>query len=218
MIEILLYHSISDNERDIYATPPSAFEADMRWLSEQGHKGVSLGQFYEKPEQERAVILTFDDGFQDFYENALPILNRCDFSATVFIVAKLIADVSHWRKAELQTALLNLEEIRIIVDAGHEVGSHGLYHRDLTQLSKEELREEVFDSKRIIEENTNIVVESFSYPFCKNNRMVRNAVREAGYKQAVGCGREYAYDFEADRFRLWRRSMKRGKAVVDYIK
>jgi len=216
MSEILLYHSISDNERDVYAILPSAFESDMQWLSKQGYKGLSLNQFYENPEQERVVILTFDDGYQDFYENALPILNRYNFSATVFIVTKLIADVSHWREIEPQIALLDWDEIHIIIDAGHEIGSHGLYHRDLTQLSEKELREEVFDSKRIIEENTSIAVASFSYPFCKNNKQVRSAVLEAGYNCAVGCGRECVS--RTGRFWLWRRAMKRGKTVADYIK
>ena len=217
MTEILLYHSISDNEQDLYATPLSVFETDMQWLAKREYKGLSLSRFYKKPEQEKAIVLTFDDGYRDFMENAVPVLNKHDFSATVFVVGKLIADVSRWRKARLRTALLDWKEIRTIIDMGHEIGSHGLYHRDLTRLPKEELKEEVFDSKRKIEEGASIIVESFSYPFCKNNRKVQNTVRKAGYKQAVGCGREYTYDFRANCFHLWRRAMKGNKTVKDFM-
>lgn len=211
MSEILLYHSISDNACDPYATSPLIFETEMKRLSTQGYKVLSLWQFYEGVDRGKIIILTFDDGYKDFFETVVPILNALNFSATVFILAGLIGSLACWRKKELQSlALLGWDEIHGAIDAGHEIGSHGLYHRNLNQLPKEELREEIFDSKRIIEENTRVSVESFSYPFCKNNKNVRNTVQEAGYKQAVGCGREYTYDFKVNRFRLWRKSM-RGK-------
>ncbi|GAF79493.1 unnamed protein product, partial [marine sediment metagenome] len=90
MTEILTYHNISNNEADSWAVTPSRFEQEMQWLAEKEYRGVSLREFYEDIEQEKVVVITFDDGYKDFHDIAMPILSKLDFKATVFVLSKLM--------------------------------------------------------------------------------------------------------------------------------
>lgn len=219
MTEILTFHGIADNDQDFYAVSPSVFEAEMQWLAEQGYKGISLREFYENARQDKVVVLTFDDGYKDFLGTAVPILNALNFSATVFILAKLIGDVGRWRKKELQSsALLDWDEIHGAIDAGYEIGSHGLSHPNYFHLSIEELKQEIVGSKEIIEENIKAPIASFAYPYNICNEQISGIVKEAGYKHAVRNGKNCKNNFKADCFRLCRRSINSKNSVKEFIK
>ena len=172
MTEILTYHNISNDSLDSCAVTPSLFESDMKWLAEQGYKGISLKDFYENIEQEKVFVLTFDDGYRDFFDVAMPILDKLDFKATIFIVSGLIGFISCWRTKDLQPPLLNWDEIQSIVNAGYEIGSHGVYHSDFFRLSKEKLEQEIIESRKLIEGKLGIPIISFSYPWNRYNDQI----------------------------------------------
>ena len=216
-VEILTYHNISNNNRDPWATDPLFFESEMQWVAEQGYKGISLKKFYEDTEQEKVFVLTFDDGYKDFFDIAMPILNKLGFSATIFIVSKLIGNISLWRRKELQSALLNWGEVNEMIKIGYEIGSHGLYHSNFSHLSTVELRQEIGGSKKLIEEKLGIPIVSFSYPWNKYNKQILNIVKKAGYRWAAINSEECRNNFRADRFRLCRRSMKNRNSVKEFI-
>lgn len=219
MTEILTFHSISDNGQDFWAVPPSIFKSEMQRLAEHGYKGVSLRKFYENVGQGKVVVLTFDDGYKDFFGTAVPILNALNFSATVFIVAELVGDVGRWRRKELQSsALLNWDEIHTAIDAGYEIGSHGLSHPNFLQLSTEGLKREIAGSKEIIEENIKAPIASFAYPYNICNEQITDIVKEAGYKHAVRNGANCRNDFKTDCFQLCRRSINSENSVKEFIK
>lgn len=218
MTEILTFHSISDNNQDSWAVSPSTFELEMRWLAKKGYRGVSLKKFYNNVGQGKVVVLTFDDGYKNFFDTAMPILNMLNFSATVFILAKLIGDVGRWRKKELQSsALLDWDEIHGAIDAGHEIGSHGLSHPNYFHLSTEGLKQEIAGSKKIIEGNIKAPVVSFAYPYNIYNKQILGIVKEAGYKYAVRNGKNCKNDFKADCFQLCRRSINSKNSVKEFI-
>lgn len=219
MTEILTFHSISDNNQDFFAVSPSIFEAEMQRLTEKGYKGISLRQFYENAGQGKIVILTFDDGYKDFSDTVVPILNALDFSATVFILAGLIGSLACWRKKELQSSvLLDWNDIHNAIDAGYEIGSHGLYHPNYFHLSTEGLKQEIAGSKRIIEENIKIPVVSFAYPYNIYNGQISGIVKEADYKYAARNGTNCKNDFKTDCFQLCRRSINSKNSVKEFIK
>lgn len=219
MTEILTFHSIIDNSQDLWAVSPTVFESEMQWLVDRGYKGISLREFYENAGQGKVVVLTFDDGYKDFFGTAVPILNRLNFSATVFILAGLIGETGRWRRKELQSSvLLDWDEIRGAIDAGHEIGSHGLYHPKYSRLSKEELKQEIAGSKKIIEENIKTPVVSFSYPYNIYNKQIVGIVKEAGYKYAARNGKHCKNDFKIDRFQLCRRSINSTNSIKEFIK
>ena len=217
MTEIITYHNISNNDSDRWATAPSFFESEMKWLAGQGYKGVSLKDFYKDIEQKKVFVLTFDDGYRDFFDVAMPILDKLDFKATIFIVSGLIGFISCWRTANLQPPLLKWDEIQEIANAGYEIGSHGVYHSDFFRLSKEKLEQEIAESKKLIEGKTGIPVVSFSYPWNRCNEQILDIVKKAGYKYAAIHGRKYRTSFKDDCFRLCQRGMSNRNSVKDFI-
>lgn len=217
MTEIFTFHSIVDNGHDFWAVSPIVFETEMQWLVEQGYKGISLREFYQNIDQDKVVVLTFDDGYKDFFSAVMPILNALNFSATVFILAGLIGSFGRWREKELQSSvLLDWDEIYGAIDAGHEIGSHGLCHPEYLRLSKEELKQEIAGSKKIIEENIKTPVVSFSYPYNIYNKQIVCIVKEAGYKYAVN-GKHCEDDFKIGRFQLCRNSINSKSSVQEFI-
>lgn len=216
MTEILTYHNISNIKIDPWATSPAFFESEMEWLAEQGYRGISLKEFYKDIEQEKVFVLTFDDGYKDFFDAAMPILDKLNFKATIFIVSKLIGDIAQWRTVILQPPLLSWHEIDIIINAGYEIGSHGLYHRDFFRLSEEELEQEIAGSKRLIEEKLGIPIVSFSYPWNRCNEQILDIVKKVGYKYATIHNRKCRTDFKLNPFLLHRREMDKGVSIKRY--
>jgi len=218
MTEILAYHSISNNSEDPWAVSPSTFGLEMQWLAERGYKGVSLKEFFKDIKQKKAIILTFDDGYKDFSDTAMPVLDRFNFSATVFIVSKLVGDTARWRKRELHLmALLDWSEIHNVLNAGHEIGSHGLYHLNFSCLSRRALWREIAESKEMIEEKIKLPIVSFAYPYNVYNKWTVDTVKEAGYKYAVKNDNDYINNYKSDCFLLCRRVINSENSVKDFI-
>lgn len=131
------------------------------------------------------VGLTFDDGYADFLRGgaagtAGPRLHRDGLRP-----AGTAGGVNEWDPLGPRKPLLTLDEIRRVAGAGMEVGSHGLLHQDLTELSDEELRHETVRSRELIGELTGVLPEGFCYPYGTFDRRVSAAVGSAGY--GYGC-------------------------------
>lgn len=218
MTEILAYHNFSNNRKDAFSTSFSFFKSEMQWLFGKGYRGISLREFYINIKQKNVFILTFDDGYKDFFDCAVPLLNSLNFSATIFIVSELIGDISYWRRKDLRLALLDWGEINEIVKTGYEIGSHGLYHSNFSDLVKKALKREIIGSKKLIEEKIGIPVVSFSYPWNRCNKQILKIVKKAGYKYAATTGKDRKNNFKTDCFQLCRHSMYKRNSVKRFIK
>lgn len=186
-IPILLYHYIEDNtdERDFLrtsmATRPYFFDIQMKYLSLGGYTAISpsdlKGAFDGDTNlPEKPVIITFDDGFRDYYYNAFPILKKYNLHAIVYMIANHIG-----RSGNLTTEML-----REMIDSGViELGSHTLNHVWLTQVSQEVARREIFESKRVLSDIFNYPVKHFAYPGGFEAAWVVDLVREADYETAM---------------------------------
>ncbi len=145
----------------------------------------------------KTVLLTFDDGYRNVYKNAFPVLKKYNLPATIFIIVNEVGRPQQDR--------LNWEEIKQMHNSGLvAVGSHCLGPEPLVNLkSDDQIRSEIFDSKRILEEKLGGKIESFSYPEGLFNVKIRALVIDAGYKLAVATnpGRDYPDD---DKFGLKR--------------
>jgi len=128
------------------------------------------------------VGLTFDDGYTDFLEHAVPVLHSHDMTATVFVVAGRLGGRSDWDEPSYQ--LMDPDQIRAVVAAGFEVGSHTVDHVKLAGVSGSTLESEVTEARRIIEELIMQPVMSFAYPYGSFDGAAAEAVRAAGYRQA----------------------------------
>jgi peptidoglycan/xylan/chitin deacetylase (PgdA/CDA1 family) len=135
----------------------------------------------------RAVALTFDDGYMDFYTNAMPLLQEFKYPATAFLVSSLIGQSNVWdRGATADVPLMGAAEIREVRRLGVEIGSHSCTHRRLGRIEPEQAREEVESSKKAIEDLTGEPVPVFCYPYGSASPAVEEFVAGAGYEAALG--------------------------------
>lgn len=183
-IAILTYHSL-DASGSVVSVAPNVFTQQMACIAELGYRAIALRDALAYREAngvwpEQSVVLTFDDGYLNFEEHALPVLTRHDFSATVFVVSGYVGGWNDWADppAHLGTRpLLLWEQIAELAATGIEIGSHGKSHRDLGRVAQRDLEDEIVASRSAIEQRTGQAVESFAYPFGTVTEPTRAIVR-----------------------------------------
>ncbi|WP_031087225.1 polysaccharide deacetylase family protein [Streptomyces sp. NRRL WC-3549] len=180
---ILTYHSVADPTKDPYGITVSADRLDeqLTWLRRRGLTGVGITSLLRADASERRALvgLTFDDGYADFVQEALPVLLAHGCTATVFVLPGRFGGGNDW------DPLLTEEGVRAVAAAGMEIGSHGLRHLDLTTLSDAALRRETHASREALGRITGGLPAGFCYPYGSADARVLASVRDAGY--AYGC-------------------------------
>lgn len=194
-----MYHSISnDRMKKVHpyyetSTSPYIFAQHMKYLYENGYQAVTLREAIcylsdVKRLKEKIVIITFDDGFRDFYTEAFPVLNSHGFSATVFLPT---AFIKNDRLKFKDKECLSWNEVRKLHNEGIMFGSHTVNHPKLSEMSEDDILFELMHSKEQIENEISGSVESFSYPFAfpeQDKEFVRNllkVLKKCGYKYGV---------------------------------
>jgi len=171
-VPILMYHSISDNLFGMshpyfhINTLPEVFSRQMRWLRNAGYRSIDLQQactgLQAGTDLSKTIVITFDDGYRDFYTDALPILKQCGFTATLF----LATDRIHSSPARIEGAdYLTWSDVRELHAEGIQFGSHTVSHPDLRSLGPDQIEYELGHSKEVLEEQLGVSIKSFSYPF-----------------------------------------------------
>lgn len=183
---IAMYHSVGDCSDDPYriTVTPDRLDRQLSWLRRRGLRGVSVSELLAAPSRTGLVGLTFDDGYADFLDHALPVLTRHDCGATLFVLPGRLGGDNAWDPLGPRKPLLTADGIRRAAAAGIEIGSHGLTHVDLTKAQDIPLHSEVADSRKLLEELTDSPVTGFCYPYGTLDQRVVDAVREAGYTYA----------------------------------
>ena len=193
-IPILMYHQIDKPPKRGTAlrgliVAPSSFAWQMRLLRWMGYRGLSmrdLEPYLQGTKQGKVVGITFDDGYQNNLDNALPILLKNGFTATCYAVSSMIGGTNLWDKGKIaEKPLMTLENWRTWRDAGMDIGSHTRTHADLTKLSIEEVQDEIAGSKRELEEMIGCEVHHFCYPYGLFNLQHSAAIKEAGFITAT---------------------------------
>lgn len=191
-MSILCYHSVSPDWQSDLAVSPHSFEEQCSWL--RRHRRVldleeALARMSHFHLPRGCTAVTFDDGFSDLHQHALPVLARHRIPATVFLVARQLSmpnQLVDWVDSPPAFPLrtLTAEEILEMQDAGMRFGSHGLTHRSLTLLSDKECQSELKDSRDILEAILERPVPWLAYPRGLHNDRVRRAAARAGYSHA----------------------------------
>ncbi|NLP01857.1 MAG: polysaccharide deacetylase family protein [Fibrobacter sp.] len=181
----LLFHSILDKpQRNMSQYSTERFRSLLAELKKNSLSAVSLKQFSCPGEKTGEVLLTFDDGFENIYRNAIPALEDCGFKASIFCVAGFVGRDSTW-DVYRSSRQLTKSQISEISSLGHEIGSHTLTHANLPYLSSSNLEKELRESKQRLEDITGRAVTSISFPYGSCSRRVWDKVKETGYTQAA---------------------------------
>jgi peptidoglycan/xylan/chitin deacetylase (PgdA/CDA1 family) len=193
-LPVLLYHSVADATDPRFAewvVSPQLFATHMDMLANEGYSALRVRELaargFGRTEAVpgRAVAITFDDGFEDFYTTAWPHLRRNGLTATVFVTTGHVGSTSVWleRQGERDRPLMSWSQIAEISAAGIECGAHGHTHVQLDAVSPSRAREEIERSKRALAAVSGPVA-SFAYPHGYHSRRVRREVRRAGFATA----------------------------------
>ena len=187
-IPILTYHFVANNPnpqdkaRDNLSVPPDKFEEQMKYLSENGFTTISLDTLYsifngQATRPAKPVVLTFDDGYIDFYTNAFPILKRLNLHAVSFIPVGLIGGSYY----------MNWSQIKEIQSSGLiTFEAHSVSHSNLTSLNHSATLKQLVDSKKILSEQTGYPVNFVAYPYGINNDIVQKTAKEVGFIGGLG--------------------------------
>ncbi|MER7014691.1 polysaccharide deacetylase family protein [Saccharopolyspora sp. NPDC000359] len=187
---VLMYHSVAVHQRDPYlvTVDPHRFDQQLRWLRDNGLRGVSMRELLlarHAGEARGLVGLTFDDGYADFARNVVPALRRHGCTGTVFVIAGRIGGDNEWDPAGPRKRLMTADEVREVAAAGVEIGSHGLLHQHMSYLDGDELVAEAVESRDLLRELTGQDVAGFCYPYGDVDQRVVDTVAAAGYE--YGC-------------------------------
>ncbi|MFJ9706814.1 polysaccharide deacetylase family protein [Streptomyces sp. NPDC101234] len=186
---VAMYHSVGDCSDDPYrvTVTPGRLEKQLRWLRRRGLRGVSVTELLAaraRGEGRRLVGLTFDDGYADFLDHALPLLDRWGCGATLFVLPGRLGGDNAWDPLGPRKPLLTADAIRRAAAGGVEIGAHGLTHVDLTKADADTLRAETAESRSLLEDLIQSPVDGFCYPYGTVDRRAVDAVRDAGYGYA----------------------------------
>lgn len=213
-IPILMYHSISSESGERFrqfAMSPERFAQHLAYLQSHSYTPITVSRYVELISggggdlPDRPVVLTFDDGFADFYTDALPELRRHDFVATLYVATDYVGGTSLWlgREGEAERSMLSWSQLREIAENGIECGAHTCSHPQLDVLPDAAIMKEVVECKVLLEDRLGRRICTFAYPFGFQTERVRRMVRAAGYTSA--CAVAYAMSSPRDdRFALSR--------------
>ncbi len=193
-IPILMYHQI--DEPPPRGTPlrglvvsPGAFARQMLLLKLLGYRGLSMRDLepYLKGERQGKVVgITFDDGYQNNLENALPVLAKHRFTATIYAVSSMIGGTNSWDHGMVaEKPLMSHAEWQNWLASGMDIGSHTRTHADLTLLDATQARDQIAGSRQELEQTLGCVVRHFCYPYGRFRPEHAQMVAQAGYVTAT---------------------------------
>ncbi|MHB1661322.1 MAG: polysaccharide deacetylase family protein [bacterium] len=199
-IPVLYYHKIDYPKKNavykgLYVTPKQ-FKTQMGILKSLGYNTINPKDILSfvkghKLSARKPILITFDDGYENNYLNAYPILKDAGFSSLIFISTGFIGkkNVVSDEREKVREDFLNKNEIKSMFNDGFFMGSHGINHYYLDRLEEGVLIGELIASKAYLESITGAPADFFSYPFGSYNANVMRAVKKAGYLGAFTTGR-----------------------------
>ncbi len=212
VVPIIMYHQVYDvGHRRLDTVSLRLFEWQMAYIKKNRFHVLPLKKLVQiikegKPLPRKSVVITFDDGYENNYWNAFPILRKYQFPATIFMVSDFI-DVPGY---------LTREQLREMAAQGIDIASHTRTHAYLPSVSAEIASEQIRKSKERLEQELGIKVSHFSYPSGGFNEKIKFLVQEAGYESA--CTTNRGYDrFMHDPYELKRIRLSDADNRMDYL-
>jgi peptidoglycan/xylan/chitin deacetylase (PgdA/CDA1 family) len=198
---ILMYHYVRDVDANKdplgyrLSVHANELDAHLQFLQSLGYHTITMQDVVAGKGDSRSVVLTFDDGYEDFYTTAFPIIKKYGFTATAYIITNKIGG-----------PYMSWDQVREVKAAGFEIGDHTADHLALNTLSAADQRHQIIDSKHVLEEQIGSPVTAFCYPSGRYNDQTLEIVKEAGYTSATttngGSVRAGADPFQYVRIRM----------------
>lgn len=226
-ISILMYHQVGhfapmQTHRAVYCDV-GRFRMQMRALRALRVPVLSMSQAVaalsgQTPMPERAVVLTFDDGCENFYEHALPVLQEMGFPAIVYAIAGLTGGVAHWMATHDHPTppLMSWARLRELAGLGVEIGSHAWSHIRLADQPAEVQHRELWESRQRLQDELGREVPHVCYPYGSHDEYTLEAAAQAGYTSGVTCQRGAATP-AFDRLALPRKAISYGDNVAGFL-
>jgi peptidoglycan/xylan/chitin deacetylase (PgdA/CDA1 family) len=189
---ILCYHAVSPTWESFLAVEPEQLRRQVRHLLRRGYRAMTLSDALAEPGGRRFVV-TFDDGYTSILERGLPVLSELGVPATVFVPTDLIDEAGLFSslpaeqmpRDEEELRCMSWSQVRELLEAGWEVGSHTCTHPHLPELEDSDLAGELRRSREVCEERLERRCETIAYPFGSHDGRVVEASAAAGYRLAV---------------------------------
>ena len=181
-IPVLNYHQINDTEKNALTVNTEQFEAQMKYLSENGYTAITPADMLDAWENgtqlpEKPVIITFDDGYLDNYNHAFPVLEKYQLKATIFLISDYVNTYPNYLT---WSAVQDMQQSGLI-----DFESHTLSHEELTKAPDlDEAKHQLVGSKQAIEWNLGKQVNFIAYPCGEYNDDIEQATKDAGYRAA----------------------------------
>jgi peptidoglycan/xylan/chitin deacetylase (PgdA/CDA1 family) len=218
-LRVLLYHRVAD-DRDPLAVSPRRFREQMDCLAAAGFEVIDLAQVVDLLETgspgSRTIGLTFDDGFADVRDQALPVLSRHGFHATVFVTTGVTDGRTSFGWYERQPPVLGWDEIVELDREGTlHFEAHTVSHPNLLDVDDARAAAEIGDCREELSQHLGRPVTLFAYPAGLHGERERRLARQAGYRAAVSC-EPGLNGPHTDRFALRRRQIDAADTLLDF--
>lgn len=176
-VPVLNYHQVNDQYRTCLTMSTADFETQMDFLKKEGYNSISPTELYNYLENgaelpEKPILITFDDGYIDNYQQAYPIMKKYGYRGTIFIITGFVAPNGRY---------LDWPMIEEMSKNGFTFESHTVNHKPLRNVDAETLKRELIDSKATIEEHTGIPCDFIAYPEGSYNGTVLAETKATGY-------------------------------------
>lgn len=204
---VLMYHHIDDmNFSDrYYYVKTSSFFNQMKYLYESGYTLLTFDNIEDYEKYKNPIVITFDDGYEDNYLNAYPILKHFNLKATIFLIAQFI-DKPTYLKTD------NIKEMRDVIS----FQSHTNCHPNLKTIDKDSVEKECFESRQIIENFTSEKVVAIAYPYGMYNPEIVDTVKKY-YSYGITGDNGY-FKLIDDRYKIKRVAVTFADTLNDFIK
>ncbi|MGW5133806.1 polysaccharide deacetylase family protein [Streptomyces sp. NPDC004135] len=216
-VPVFMYHAVTDDPPAWIApftVRPGVFAEQLDRLASGGRTVISMARLvdamrYGASLPPRPAVLTFDDGFADFWDSVLPELARRNLPATLYITTEAVrTSGGEGGETVLPPAdMLTWWQIRTLEEWGVEIGGHSRTHPQLDTLPADRLRDEIHGCRRQLENALGHSVHAFAYPHGYSDRRVRQCVREAGWTSACAVANAFS-SLCADPFRIARLTVR----------
>lgn len=207
-VPVLMYHSITDKVwgyNNLHVSPKE-FDAQMKYLKDNKYTALDFSELEHASEYKNPILITFDDGYEDNYTEAYPILKKYNIKATIFACSRFIGNKKNLKVNQIK-------EMEGLVD----IQSHTVTHADLTKLNDESLKNELKESKEKLEKITGKKIYAFAYPAGRHNNKSIEATKKY-YKYAVLDRPNGFYYTGEDRYTIKRIYVSRATSINDFTK